>query len=277
MPIRITSPRNERVKAALALRDRRDRDRTARMLIEGYRENLRALEHGVRPSEVFFCRSLFLGTNEDALLARAAAAGADLLDCSEEVFRRLSYRDRPDGLLSVAPILRRRLEDLSPGPNPLVLVMEGIEKPGNLGTMLRSADAAGVDAVIVADGRTDLCNPNAVRASVGAIFTVPVVEATSEEAIRWLRAHAIRILAATPAGQRPYFECDMRGPTAIVVGSEQYGLTAAWLDAADEQVLIPMRGSCDSLNVSAAATILLHDAVRQRWSSPDLPPTPQPA
>lgn len=265
MAIRITSPRNDRVKAALALTDRRDRDRTGRMLIEGYRENLRALDHGVRPVEFFFCRDLFLGANEDALLARAASLGADLLDCSEQVFRRLSYRDRPDGLISVAPILRRRLEDLSPGPVPLVLVMEGIEKPGNLGTMLRSADAAGGDAVIVADGRTDLWNPNAIRASVGAIFTVPVVEATSRDTIAWLRARSVRIFAATPAAARPYFECDMRGPTAIVVGSEQYGLTAAWLEAADERVVIPMRGSCDSLNVSAAATILLHDAVRQRW------------
>lgn len=238
------------------------------MLIEGYRENVRALDHGVRPIEFFFCRELFLGSNEDEVLARAAAAGAELLDCSEAVFRRLSYRDRPDGLIAVAPIPNRTLCDLTLGPRPLILVMEGIEKPGNLGTMLRSADAAGVDAAIVADGRTDLYNPNAIRASVGAIFTIPVVEATSIEAINWLRAHGIRIVAATPSASQPYFQCDMRGPTAIVVGSEQYGLTTAWLEAATARALIPMCGSCDSLNVAAAATILLHDAVRQRWPNP---------
>ncbi|MCX7819595.1 MAG: RNA methyltransferase [Kiritimatiellae bacterium] len=268
MPIRITSVRNDRVRAAMALRDRRDRERTGRMLVEGYRENLRALDHGVRPLELFFCRELFLGSNEDTILARAAAAGADLLDCSEAVFRRLSYRDRPDGLIAVAPIVRRSLGDLQLGSCPLVLVMEGIEKPGNLGTMLRSADAAGADAAILVDGRTDLFNPNAIRASVGAVFTVPVAEAGGEETIAWLKARHIRIFAATPAATEPYFQCDMSGPSAIVVGSEQYGLTSAWLEAADRRVCIPMRGSCDSLNVSAAATILLHDAVRQRWAEP---------
>ncbi len=265
MPIPIRSVQNERVKFALRLRDRRDRDSTGCMLIEGYRENLRALDAGVRPRALFFCRALFLGTNEDELLRRAAAAGADLLDCSEAVFRKLSYRDRPDGLLAIAPIQRRTLAELRLPERPLVLVMERIEKPGNLGTMLRTADGAGVHAAIVCDRCTDVYNPNAVRASVGALFTVPVVEASSEEVMDWLRAKGIRIVAATPSATRVHFDCDFTRATAIVVGSEQYGLSPLWMEQADERVVIPMLGRCDSLNVAAAATILLYEVVRQRW------------
>lgn len=266
MPIRITSARNERVLGALRLRDRRGRDAAGLTLVEGYRENRRALEAGVRPVALYFCRALFLGAHEDEVLASAAAAGADLLDCSEPVFRKISYRDRPDGLLSVVPIVRRSLSDLAVGPAPLVLVMERVEKPGNLGTMLRTSDAAGVDAALVCDPCTDVYNPNAVRASLGTLFTVPVVETDTAAALAWLRGHGLRILAATPSAQRPHFECDMTGPVAIAVGAEQYGLSSTWMEAADERVLIPMLGRCDSLNVAAAATILLFEAVRQRWN-----------
>ncbi len=267
MRIRIESARNERVKLAVRLRDRRARDEEGLTLIEGYRENLRALEAGVRPAAFFFCRDLFLGSNEDDLLRRAAAAGADLLDCAEPVFRRISYRDRPDGLLSIAPIVRRTLADLILPAAPLLLVVESVEKPGNLGTMLRSADAAGADAVVMCDPRTDLYNPNTVRASLGTLFTVPVTVASSPEALSWLRARKVRILAGTPSAERLHFECDMTGPVAIAVGAEQYGLSALWMGAADERVRIPMLGRCDSLNVASAATLLLYEAVRQRWPS----------
>ena len=260
----LTSLQNERVKQVVRLRERSERDQSNLMLIEGYREVKRALDNGVRPSGFFFCRALFQGTNEPALLERCAAAGAELLDCSEAVFRKMSYRDRPDGLLAVAPQLRRTLDDLALPEHPLLLVMEHIEKPGNLGTMLRSADAGGVHAVIVCDRCTDINNPNAVRASIGTLFTVPIAEASSEEAIAWLRARGIRILAATPAATVDHTAPDLTRGVALVVGSEQYGLTSRWMEEADERVRIPMLGQCDSLNVAAAATILIYEAVRQR-------------
>ncbi len=262
--IRVTSVQNPRVKQAVRLRERAHREAEGLLLIEGYREVRRALDNGIRPVVFFSCPELFLGENEGALLAAASAAGAEMIACDERVFRKMAYRDRPDGLLAIAPALRRRLEDLRLPPNPLVLVCEHIEKPGNLGTMLRSADAGGVHAVIVCDRCTDLNNPNVVRASIGTIFCLPVVEASTEEAIPWLRARGIRTVAATPHADRDHTAADLRGGTAIVVGSEQYGLTSRWMREADEKVRIPMLGQCDSLNVAAAATILIYEAVRQR-------------
>ncbi|MGQ9661298.1 MAG: RNA methyltransferase [Kiritimatiellia bacterium] len=147
---------------------------------------------------------------------------------------------------------------------PLVVVAEAIEKPGNLGTILRSADATGVTAVLVCDRCTDINNPNVVRASIGTLFSLPVVETTSAEALVWLRAHKIQIVAASPHATQKYTEVDLRGPTAIVVGTEQYGLSPTWLEAAHVRVRIPMLGQADSLNVAAATTILLYEVVRQR-------------
>jgi TrmH family RNA methyltransferase len=148
-----------------------------------------------------------------------------------------------------------------------VIVTEAIEKPGNLGTVLRTADAAGAAAVIVCDRTTDVHNPNVVRASTGALFTVPVAEATSEEALAFLKKRGFRILAATPHAEKLHSEVDLTGGVAIALGAEQYGLTAKWMDGADLRVRIPMLGVADSLNVSSAATILAYEAVRQRIAS----------
>lgn len=263
-PVLITSLRNPRVKAAVRLRERSDRDSSGLMLIEGYRELKRAVDNGCRPVTVFFSRPLFQGRNEEPLLEQCRKAGAELLECAESVFLKMSYRDRPEGLLAIAPQMRRSLESLSLPPNPLLLVAEAIEKPGNLGTILRSADAAGVAAILVCDRCTDIYNPNVVRASIGTLFAVPVVEVTSEQALDWLRARSIRILAATPHADAEYTDVNLRKPTAIVVGSEQYGLSRTWMDRADLKVRIPMLGQADSLNVAAATTILLYEAVRQR-------------
>lgn len=267
----LTSRRNGRVLNALRLRDRAGREESDRMLVEGFRETRRALDNGARPLELFYCPTLFQGVNEPALIERCAALGADLLECVESVFRKLSYRDRPDGLLMVAPRIRRGLTDLSPPADALLLVAERLEKPGNLGTLLRSADAAGAHGVIVCDRCTDIHNPNVVRASIGALFAVPVAEAESGEAIRWLRGRGIRIAAATPHGSRDCWDVDLSGAVALAVGSEQFGLSDDWLDAADLRIRIPMFGQCDSLNVSAAATLLLFEAVRQRRRFLDLP------
>lgn len=267
MEQRLTSLQNPRVKAVVKLARRPHRDETGLMVVEGYRELKRALENGWKPKALFFCPELYLGKNEPELVERCRAAGADIFECSERVFRKMAYRDRPEGLLATGPQIRRKLSDLRlSSPQPLILVAESLEKPGNLGTLLRSADAAGADAVIVCDPTTDINNPNVVRASIGALFAVPVAEADSQEALAWLRERRIQVVAASPHAEIEYTSVDFTRPTAIVVGSEQYGLKSYWLENADVRVRIPMYGQADSLNVSAAGTILLFEAVRQRHS-----------
>jgi RNA methyltransferase, TrmH family len=264
MSLLITSLQNPRLKEVIKLRDRGGREEAGLMIVEGYRELKRALENGVRPRALFYSPAWYLGANEPGLVERCGAEGAELVECSKEAFAKIAYRDRPEGLLALAPIQRRGLADLQLPENPLLIVAEAIEKPGNLGSILRSADAAGVHGVIVCDRCTDLHNPNVVRSSIGTLFTVPVAEATSEETLAWLKARGIRIFAATPHAERAYTQADMKPGCAIVVGAEQYGLSERWMQAADERVKIPMLGQADSLNVANATTILLYEAVRQR-------------
>jgi TrmH family RNA methyltransferase len=233
-------------------------------LVEGYREIRRALEKGVRPQELYFAPDWFLGENEPALIAQAQAAGAMLFELTKEAFAKVAYRERPDGLLAVAPQWKRQLTELVLPPTPFLLVVEAIEKPGNLGTILRSADAAGCHAVIVCDPVTDIFNPNVVRASTGVLFSVPLVVETSERVHAWLRAQGIRSVATTPAAKELYTATDLRGPLAVIMGSEQYGLSDFWLKHADLPVSIPMAGQADSLNVAMATIITLFEAVRQR-------------
>jgi len=260
----ISSLQNPRVKKAVKLRQRSHRDELGVMLVEGYREIRRALLNRHFPCELFTCAELFQGENEPALIESCRNAGAEIIECTAPVFRKMAYRDRPEGLLAVAPQVRGRLEDVSLPDNPLVVIAESIEKPGNLGSILRSADAAGAHAVLVCDRCTDINNPNVVRASIGTLFSLPVVEASSDEALSWLHEHGIRTVATTPHATDPYTDADLTPGTAIVLGSEQYGLSEAWLSRADTRVRIPMLGQSDSLNVAAAATILLYEAVRQR-------------
>jgi TrmH family RNA methyltransferase len=261
---RITSLSNDNVKRVVKLMQRSHRDELGLMVIEGYRELKRAVDNAHMPCQLFFCPELFLGSHEPELIERCRAAGADSLECTAAVFQKMSYRDRPDGLLAVAPQVRHTLADLNVPANALLIVAEAIEKPGNLGTILRTADATGVHALIVCDRCTDINNPNVVRASTGTLFTVPVVETSSAEALAWLRDRGIQLLAATPHTDVLYTDVDMTGPTAIVLGTEQYGLSDTWMKAANVQVRIPMLGQADSLNVAAATTILLYEAVRQR-------------
>ena len=259
--LEITSSQNPKVKQVLHLWDRKERDRTNHFIIEGYRELLRAINAGQKIKWLFFCRDLFLGENEDALIAKT---DAELFSCTKAVFQKLSYRDRPDGLLAVAEQKHLDLEQFKIGPNPFLIVAEAIEKPGNLGTILRSADASGVDGLIVCDRCTDIYNPNVVRASVGTLFTVPTIESTSQEIIPWLKKNKIAIVAATPHAKQEFTKVDLTGPVAIAVGTEQLGLSQNWMDEADIQVRIPMLGIADSLNVATATTLLLYEVVRQR-------------
>lgn len=263
----IESLQNPRVKQVVKLRERRQREQSGRFLIEGYRELLRALDGKQLVETLFICPELFLGSNEPALIEQWREQGTEICSCSERVFRKMSYRDRPDGLLAVAPQRYGSLDDLGADCS-LIVVAEAIEKPGNLGTILRSADGVGADAVIVCDRCTDIHNPNVVRASVGTLFTRPVIECSSEDCIAWLKKRGFRVLSATPAAEAIYTDTDLTGPIAIAVGTEQLGLSDRWMNEADLQVRIPMCGTADSLNVATATTILLYEALRQRSSSP---------
>lgn len=260
----ITSLQNPKVKEALKLWKRSEREETDRFLIEGYRELSRASFSKIDIEVLFICPELFLGTNEESLIQQIVQRGTSVIACSSAVFQKLSYRDRPDGLLAVARQLHLSLDSLKPKTTPFYVVAEGIEKPGNLGTILRSADAVGADAVIVCDRRTDIHNPNVVRASVGTLFTLPVVEAEGEETFHWLKKQGVAILAATPSASLEYTQIDLKQPVALIVGTEQYGLSRRWMEGAEYQVKIPMLGVADSLNVAMAATLLLYEVVRQR-------------
>ena len=255
----ITSKQNPRVKEVVKLRNRRDRDASGKFLVEGYREILRALDAGWVAETIFFSPDHFLGSNEEALIARVA----EKLETSGEVFEKMSYRDRPDGVLAIFPQKKPALEDLPVGETAFYVVAEAIEKPGNLGSILRSCDAVGASGLIVCDKCTDIYNPNVVRASVGTLFSVPVVETTTEKALAWLRENGVKTLAATPAAKASYTELDFSGKIAIVVGTEQLGLSEAWMEEADLQVRIPMHGKADSLNVATATTLLLYEV--RRW------------
>jgi TrmH family RNA methyltransferase len=263
-PEKISSLQNPRIKQLVKLRDRRPRDEAGVFLVEGYREIRRALEKAVPLTELYFSPEWFLGENEPALIAQAQAAGAQVFELTKDTFAKVAYRERPDGLLAVAPQWRRSLDDLKLPAKPLLLVVEAIEKPGNLGTILRGADAAGCDAVIVCDPVTDIFNPNVVRASTGVLFSVPLVVEESARVQGWLREKKIRSVATTPAADTLYTAADLRGPLAVIMGSEQYGLSEFWLKNADLPVRIPMAGQADSLNVAMATIITLFEAVRQR-------------
>lgn len=260
----ITSLQNPKVKQVVALRDRRDRERSGLMRVEGYEELSLALGSGAQPVTVFVCPALWRLAEQETTVEQAEAAGAEIVEVTEPVFQKMAYRDGPDGWLATFPLLRTTLDDLRLDANPLVIVAEAVEKPGNLGAILRTADAAGADAVIAAAPHTDWSNPNVVRASKGALFTVPVAAASSAETLAWLRAQGIRIVAATPQATAIYTAVDLRGPIAIAVGEEKYGLSDAWLAAADVGVRIPMTGRVNSLNVATATALLVYEVVRQR-------------
>jgi TrmH family RNA methyltransferase len=259
----ITSPANPRIRQLVALRRRRIRERTAVSLVEGHQELSVALAAGVRPCALYYCPELVTG---DALrtVDQVAALGAEVIQVSRPVFGKIAYRESPDGWLAVVPAVRAELSRLEIGARPLLLICARVEKPGNLGAMIRTADAAGLAAVIAADSVTDWGNPNVVRASKGTVFSVPVASATSAEVLPWLAEHALTLVATTPDADLLLTDADLTGPTAIAVGPENDGLSAQWLARADIKVRIPMFGRADSLNVATSAAIAIYEAVRQR-------------
>lgn len=260
----ISSARNPRIRAAAALRDRAAREETGLTIVDGGREVTRAVASGVGVHEAFVCDELLRSADAIEAARLVESTGAPIVRVTPEALERVAFGARSEGIVAVVRIPPTSLEALRLGPGPLVAVIEGVEKPGNVGAILRSADGAGADAVVAADPRTDLFNPNAIRASLGTIFAVGVASATTDETLRWLRRHGLRIVAARVDGGRLHTEADLTGPLAVVLGSEAHGLAAAWSGPDIEAVRLPMLGVADSLNVAAAAAILLYEARRQR-------------
>jgi len=260
----LTSPSNPRVKGVVRLRDRAERVRTGLTVVDGAREVGRAIAGDVELVEVFVCQPLATGDDARKTLSAVAAAGSTWTEVSQVVLEKLAFGHRVDGIVAVVRPRRRALAELVLPTDPLVAVIEGVEKPGNLGAIVRSADGAGLDAVIAADARTDLFNPNAIRASLGTIFARPVLAEATADVRAWLQARGLRIVTARVDATTDYDEADLTGPLAIVLGSEAEGLTAAWRDPRVTPISIPMHGIADSLNVSIAAAILLYEARRQR-------------
>jgi TrmH family RNA methyltransferase len=265
-PLHITSTTNPRVKAAARLRDRSGRNDQGRIIIDGVREISLAIASGIEVAELFYFPELCHDEAHTDLLEAASAAKVSLLEVTPQVMEKLAYGQRVEGVVAVATTPRRTLADLHLLDNALVAVVERVEKPGNLGAILRTADAAGVAALIVAEGGTDLYNPNAIRASLGAIFTVPVATAASQATLDWLRQNQFRLLAARVDGTTDYTAADYRGRIAIVLGSEAHGLSDLW-QAADITIRLPLLGQIDSLNLSATAAVLFYEALRQRRQS----------
>ncbi|HET7659459.1 MAG TPA: RNA methyltransferase, partial [Oryzihumus sp.] len=261
----ITSAANARLKSLTALRRRRTREETGTTLIEGYEELSLALDAGVLPRTIYYCPELMLEpVVQQDVVRRVAAQGVETVQLGRVAFEKVAYREGPDGFLAVVDSVVRSCADLTVGPAPLTLLCQGVEKPGNLGAMLRTADAAGVEAVIAADPVTDWGNPNLVRASKGTVFSVPVASDSTEATLAWLRDNGIALVATTPETDLDYTDVDYTGPVAISVGAEKYGLTGEVLAAADYKVRIPMVGRANSLNVATSAAIVLYEAVRQR-------------
>lgn len=268
MPAKVVSPRNPTVLAAARLKDRRHRSREGAYLIEGLREVERALANGVTARTLFVAPDLPAGGAAGARLSsEAEALGAVMVELSSEAFKRLSLRQNPDGIALVAESRDRSLS-LAPALTGVVLVLDGIEKPGNLGALMRTADATGVNAVIVTGTGTDVENPNVIRASQGSLFAVPVYVATAEDAVSRLKGEGFTLVAASPHAERPHWSADLSGNVAIVLGTEAEGLSARLSEAADELVAVPMRSrAADSLNVSVAGAVILYEALRQRSGS----------
>lgn len=261
---RIESAKNDRLKSLLRLHERRERRRRGRTLVEGVREIGRAVDADV-PLEALWIAPGLASDAGRALAERVERRGVPIVEVADAPFARLSRRQAPDGLVAVARPSVRTLDTFDPGPSPLLLVAVGVEKPGNLGALIRSADAASAAGVIVVgDAGTDPWNPGVVRASMGSVFALPIVVADAEATIAWAADRAVPLVATSPAAEAEIWDADLAGPVAVVLGPEHEGLSARWLTAADARVRVPMSGAADSLNVSVTGALLLFEAMRQR-------------
>jgi TrmH family RNA methyltransferase len=261
---RIDSTQNPRVKTLVRLKERRTRNRENRYVIEGVREISRAATSGVTLQELYVCAEYLRSDGLELVTQLEALDAIEVLELSREAFDKASHRESPDGLLAVAAMRAWRLDALELPENALVLVLDGLEKPGNLGALLRTADGAGLHAVFVTGEGTDLFNPNVIRSSMGSVFSLPVVPVDVAELLPWLQARDFSLIATSPEAEATYWDVDYRGASAIVLGTEHAGLPGAWFDAATARVAIPMGGLADSLNVATAGALLMYEALRQR-------------
>jgi len=263
---KITSLQNVIIKKAQALREASQRRACGMTIIDGAREIKRAFEAGIILDKVFYVkgRQTPPQAGQAALLERLSGAGIATIEVSPLVMEKLAYGKRQEELLALAKTPLKELKDLKLSLKPLVVVLESLEKPGNLGAVLRTCDGVGVEAVLVCDPQTDVYNPNVIRSSTGAVFSVPVACAAAGEVCSFLRSKNIRICASSPAAQELYTQADFKGAWAFVLGSEDKGLSDYWLKSSDMTVKIPMKGLADSLNVSSAAAVILYEALRQR-------------
>ncbi|HET7169548.1 MAG TPA: RNA methyltransferase [Candidatus Limnocylindrales bacterium] len=260
----LASPSNPRIKAGARLRDRRTRESTGLTIVDGAREVRRAIDAGADVVEAFVCEALLGGADARAALDALRQRRTPLVSTTEAAFAKVAFGERAEGIVAVVRAPSTELAALTLPADPLLVVVEDVEKPGNLGAILRSADGVGADALIAASPRTDLANPNVIRASAGTVFTVPLAAGPTPDVLAWLRARQVRIVAARVGGGRAYTEADLRGPLAIALGSEADGLSDAWAGADVEPIHLPMHGIADSLNVSVTAAVLLYEARRQR-------------
>ena len=265
----ITSAQNPKIKELLALQEKsKERRKKGLFVVEGRRELLHCIEAEFEPHTLFVCRDILSEKDFDKILGAIeenfCGSTYPIVEISRQLYDKVAYRGGTEGIIAEMHCKELNLEGLKMKERPLVVVLESVEKPGNLGAVLRSADASGVDAVIVCDPLTDMYNPNLIRSSIGAIFTVPVATASSEDTIAWLKSKGIKIYTAQLQDSEWYYDTDMKGGTAIVMGTEATGLTNIWRKAADAHIKIPMLGRLDSLNVSVSAAILMFEAVRQR-------------
>ncbi len=252
----LTSASNPKIKKLLALQQKAsERRESSLFVVEGARELGHCLDSGYVPDTIFICPEIA----EEAKLPECRVC-----EVSRELYAKIACRESTEGVIAEIHAAPHKLKDLKLGENPLVAVLEGVEKPGNIGAVLRTCDAAGADAVIICDPKADLYNPNLIRASLGAVFTLQCAVCSSAEAISYLKERGIQILTAQLQDSSAYYDRDMRGPTAIVMGTESTGLSPQWREAADAHIMIPMLGRLDSLNVSVSAAILLYESVRQR-------------
>ena len=260
----ITSTQNPKIKSLLALEKPRERRKQCLFIIEGRKEIKMAIDAGYKIGNIFYCNEVIsekeLGDLADDKL---------VIPVTREVFDKIAIRENSGGVIAVAEMKVHRLDQIRLSKTPLVLVLESVEKPGNLGAIFRTADAAGIDAVILCDPQTDIYNPNVIRSSLGCVFTKPMASATSEETIAWLKKNKISIYCTYLKASQPYHQIDFTRPSAIVMGTEATGLSKIWVDNADANIIIPMTGRIDSMNVSTSAAVVVFEARRQRGFGPN--------
>jgi TrmH family RNA methyltransferase len=258
----ISSKQNPRIKNIIHLQKRGEREKQGVFTVEGIKEVEKAVAMDYELDSLFFCPEIIETSLVERIIERKESV--QCFEVSREVYNKIAYREDSGGIIILAKPKLHALNELKPDANPLILVVEGVEKPGNIGALYRTADAAGISAIIICDPGTDLYNPNAVRASLGCVFTIPTAICTTNQAIDWLKERKIQIFASYLQAATHYHKVDFTKPSAIVMGTESTGITKQWVDAADANIIIPMQGKADSMNVSTAAAVLIFEACRQR-------------